>query len=85
MAQNTQEAPTGLKEDFYLLCAALIIGYGPPPWNYSRSPQVQQFLFWQLYCQTTCLLVMLLSLSSIDVSDIILGKRRFPGHCLRKT
>lgn len=82
MVPNPREAPTGLKEDFYQLCAALVIGCRPPSWNYSRSPQVQQFLFWQLYCQTTCLLVMLLSLQSIDVSDIVLGKLPFPRHCL---
>lgn len=46
-----------------------------------RSPQVQQFLFWQLYCQTTCLLGMLFSLQSIDVIDIVLGKIGFPQTC----
>ena len=73
MAQNLQETPIS-QRNFQLLCTAFIISYGPPSWNYSRSPQVQQFLFWQLYCQTTCLLGMLLSLQSIDVSDIVLGK-----------
>lgn len=34
MAENPQEAPNGLKKNVWLLCAAFITGYGPPPWNY---------------------------------------------------
>lgn len=80
MAQNLQETLIG-QRNFQMLCTAFMISYGPPSWNYSRSPQVQRFLFWQLYCQTTCLLGMLLSLQSIAVSDIVLGKIGFPQTC----
>lgn len=80
MAQNLQETPIG-QRNFQLLCTAFIISCGPPSWNYSRSPQVQQFLFWQLYRQTTCLLGVLFSLQSVDVIDIVLGKIGFPQTC----
>lgn len=63
MAQKPPEAPMVLKEVLVaLLNSAIIVGYGPPWLSYSKSPQAPQFLFWHVYCQTTCLLGMLLSL-----------------------
>jgi hypothetical protein len=50
--------------------------------NYSESPQAVQFPFWHRYCQTKCLLGMLLSLQPSDVSDIVLGRLGSLRHCL---
>jgi hypothetical protein len=84
MAQNPLKAPTGMKGDvlaavcccYYGLCTTFV--------ELLKVSTGTTISFWQLYCQTACLPGMLLTSSSVDVSDIVLGRLGFLGHCLGK-